>query len=120
MGSVFRKSYTAPVPKGAEIVPKNGGRVARWRVRGRLKTAPLTTGESGSDRILVEGRTFFGKYRDHNGKVVVRPTGCRDEQAARQLLARWEREVEQIKAGTLDAGDLGTARKAAAPLEDHL
>jgi integrase len=52
--------------------------------------------------------------------VVERPTGCRDRQAAEQLLKEWEREVEQIKAGTLDARALGAARKAAAPLEDHL
>src|SRR5262249_22886400 len=120
MGSVFRKSYTKPVPAGAEIVQKNGERVARWRVRGKLKTAPLTTGEDGTDRILIEGRTYFAKYRDHVGKVVTRPTGCRDEQAARQLLARWEREVEQVKAGTLDAKALDAARQAAIPLEDHL
>src|SRR5262249_54279311 len=72
------------------------------------------------DRLLIEGRTFYGKYRDHAGAVVTRPTGCKDEQAARQILARWEREVEQIKAGTLDAGDLDTSRRAAAPLEEHL
>src|SRR5262249_56319039 len=70
--------------------------------------------------ILIEGRTYFAKYRDHTGAVVTRPTGCRDEQAARQLLARWEREVEQVKAGTLDAKALDAARQAAIPLEDHL
>src|SRR5262249_6696627 len=106
MGSVFRKSYTKPVPAGADIVQKNGQRVARWRVRGKLKTAPLTTGDGGADRLLIESRTYYAKYRDHTGAVVTRPTGCRDEQAARQILARWEREVEQIKAGTLDAKDL--------------
>src|SRR5262249_1395759 len=120
MGSVFRKSYTAPVPEGAEVVRRDGARVARWRVRGKLRTALLTTGEGGADRLLVGGRTYFAKFRDHEGKVVIRPSGCRDEQAARQLLARWEREVEQVKAGTLDAGDLDTARRSAAPLDDHL
>lgn len=120
MGSVFRKSYTKPIPAGAEVTAKGGQRLARWRVRGKLKTAPVTRGEDGSDRLLIEGRTFYAKYRDHAGAVVTRPTGCKDEQAARQILARWEREVEQIKAGTLDAGDLDTSRKASAPLEDHL
>src|SRR5262245_52739803 len=117
MGSVFRKSYTKPIPAGAEITTKGGGRVARWRVRGKPKSAPVTRGEDGSDRLLIEGRTFYAKYRDHAGAVVTRPTGCKDEQAARQMLARWVREVEQIKAGTLDPGDLDTSRKASAPLE---
>ena len=44
MGSVFRKSYTKPIPAGAEVVAKNRQRVARWRVRGRLRSAPLTAG----------------------------------------------------------------------------
>jgi integrase len=120
MGSVFRQKITRPLPAGAEVVTRNGERVARWRVRGKLRTAPLTTGEDGSDRILTEARTYTARFRDHTGKVVTRPTGCKDEQAARQMLAGWEREAEQIKAGTLDAKDLDTSRKAAAPLEDHL
>ena len=120
MGSVFRKSYTKPVPKNAEIIEKGGQRLARWRARGKLRTAPMTTGDDGGDRILIECRTYFAKYRDHTGNVVTRQTGCRDEQSARHLLSKWEREVEQIKAGTLDAHDLDTARKSSAPLEDHL
>ena len=39
----------------------------------------------------------------------VRGAEDQDEQAARQLLARWEREVEQIRAGTLDPGPGGRA-----------
>ncbi|HJZ57475.1 MAG TPA: site-specific integrase [Gemmataceae bacterium] len=120
MGSVFRQKVTRPLPVGAEIVTKNGERIARWRVRGKLRTAPLTTGENGADRILTEARTFTAKFRDHTGAIVSRPTGCRDEQAARQMLARWEREVEQVKAGTLDAKALDAAQQAAVPLEEHL
>ncbi|MFO0851838.1 MAG: tyrosine-type recombinase/integrase [Gemmataceae bacterium] len=52
--------------------------------------------------------------------MVERATGCRDEQAARQVLARWEREVERIRAGTLDPAELDAARRAATPLVDHL
>src|SRR5215211_4644126 len=111
MGSVYRQKVTRPVPAGAEIVTKNDERVARWRVWGKLRTAPVTTGEDGSNRLLTEARTFTAKYRDHAGKVVTRPTGCRDEQAARQMLAKWEREVEQIRAGTLDAKELDASRK---------
>ncbi|MBZ4170914.1 hypothetical protein JYG45_23745, partial [Escherichia fergusonii] len=67
------------------------------------RTAPLTTGKAGGDRIVTESTTYFGQYKDHDGKTLVRPTGCRDEQAAKQMLAGWEREAEQIRAGTLDA-----------------
>jgi hypothetical protein len=40
MGTVFKKQTTRPVPAGAEIVTRGTGRVARWRVRGKLRTAP--------------------------------------------------------------------------------
>src|ERR1044071_1277653 len=99
MGSVFRKSYTKPLPQGAEIVEKKGQRFARWKVNGKLRQHPVTKGAGGADRVLIEGRTFYAKYRDHAGTVVVRPTRCKDEQVARQILAKWEREAEQIKAG---------------------
>src|SRR6476619_3072068 len=120
MGTVFKKQTTRPVPAGADVVQKGGERVARWRVRGKVRTAPLTTGEGGADRIVTESGTYFAKYRDAGGVVVTRPTGCRDRQAAEQLLKRWEREVEQVKAGTLDRRALDAARQAAALLEEHL
>ncbi len=120
MGAVFKKQSTRAVPAGAEIVQKGAERVARWRVRGKLRTAPLTKGTGGTDRIVTESVTYFAKYRDATGKVVVRPTECRDKQAAEQMLKKWEREGEQIKSGTLDRKALDAARQAAVPLEEHL
>jgi len=120
MGTVFKKQTTRPVPAGAEIVEKNGGRIARWRVRGKLRTAPVTAGEGGGDRIVTESGTYVAKYRDAGGVVVTRSTGCRDRQAAEQLLKKWEREAEQIKSGTLDRKALAAAKQAAIPLEEHL
>ncbi len=120
MGSVFRKQITRPVPAGAEVVTRDGRRYARWRVRGKLRTAPLTAGEGGADRIVTESATYFAKYRGPDGLPVVRPTGCRDKASADQVLARWEREAEQVRAGTLDPRALDAARRAAAPVADHL
>ncbi len=120
MGTVFKKQTTRQVPPGAEIVTKGGSRVARWGVRGKLRTAPLTTREGGVDRIVTESSTYFAKYRDAEGVLQIVPTGCRDRQAAEQMLKKWERKVEQIKAGTLDRKSLDVSRLAGAPLEDHL
>src|SRR5688572_14111793 len=113
MGTVFKKLTTRPVPPGAEVTVRNGERVARWRVRGKVRTARLTTGAGGADRIVTESATYFAKYRDADGAVRTRPTGCRDRQAAEQLLKRWEREVEQVRAGTLDRKALDAARQSA-------
>jgi hypothetical protein len=117
---VFEKTTTRPVPDGAVIVGKDGKQVARWRVRGKLRAAPLTTGADGQPRIATRAATDTAKYRDHAGAVVERATGCRDGQAARQMLAKWEREAEQIKTGTLDARHLDSARRAATPVVEHL
>lgn len=120
MGTVFKKPSTRPLPAGAEVAAKGGARVARRRVRGKLRTAPVITGGNGADRIRTESATYFAHYRDADGAIKVVPTGCRDRQAAEQLPKRWEREVEQIEAGTLDRKALTAARQAAAPLEEQL
>ncbi len=55
MGSVFKKAVTRPLPPGAEIIERKGVRLARWRDgKGKAKTAPLTTGRDGDERIRDE------------------------------------------------------------------
>lgn len=117
MGSIFKQSVSRPIPADAEMVTKDGRPFARWRVHGKLRTAPLS--EDGT-RIVTKSSTYYGRFRDASGVVVTRPTGCRDEQAARQLLATWMREVEQILAGTLDPKKLTTSRHSSSSLESHL
>ena len=102
MGSVFRKTTTRPMPKDAEIIDKKGERWAKWRTsNGKLKTALVIVGQDGAERIRTESQTFLAKYRDENGLLIERPTGCRDESAARQVLADWEKRVEQIRVGVV-------------------
>ena len=117
MGSVFKKQTTRKLPARAEVVRKGGEAVARWRARGRLRTAPVS---ADGTKALTESATYFAKYRGHDGVVVTRPTGCKDRQAAEQVLARWEREAEQVRAGTLDPALLSAAKAAGRPLADHL
>jgi hypothetical protein len=65
VGSVFRKSVTRPVPKGAEIITRDGEHYAKWKpAKGRTKTARVTTGKNGSLRIIDESATFVAKFRD--------------------------------------------------------
>src|SRR5207237_10794090 len=53
-------------------------------------------------------------------RTAERSTGCRDETNARQKLAKWEKEAEQIRAGVFNAGELDTARAAADPIGPHI
>ena len=120
MGTVYRKTRRRPLPAGAERFEKSGQPFARWRVNGKVKTAIVVLGGDGEAFVQVKRTVWTARYRDHADKVVERSTGCRDEQAARHTLAGWEREVEQLRSGILDAGDLAAARGGSLPLEDSL
>src|SRR5262245_31244559 len=120
MGTLFRRTVRRPVPQSAVIVEKNGRTIARWKSRGKSHAAPVTEAEDGTRTVAVETGTYYGRYRDHTGKWAERSTGCRDETNARQKLARWEKEAEQVRAGVLDAGELDMARTAAGPIAPHL
>ncbi|MBX6314026.1 MAG: site-specific integrase [Isosphaeraceae bacterium] len=121
MGSLFRKSYTKPLPAGAEIIVRQGARLAQWRdPRGRRRTAPVTRGRDGTERIRVESSNFYVRYRDGHGLIVEAPTGCRDESTARQVLAERERQAERVRAGLLTPVEVQTAEHLAKPLGEHV
>jgi hypothetical protein len=102
MGTVFKKTFTKPLPSGAEVFTRKGQQMARWKDRkGKTRTAVLTTGADGQPRLLFESGKYVAKYRDSAGHEQVAPTGCRDETAARQVLARLEREAELIRSGVM-------------------
>lgn len=87
MGTVYRKTFTKPLPADAELFTRKGERFARWKdSKGKPRTAPLTVGEDGPDRIVVKAGTYTAKYRDGSGVVMEHATGCRDETAARRVL----------------------------------
>jgi hypothetical protein len=120
MGSVYRKTITKPLPAGAEIYTRKGARFARWRdAKGKLRTAKLTTGRAGADRIVIESGTYYAKFRDGSRHVVEVPTGCRDEMAARRVLADLERRAELIKARVLTAAEDAIADHHVTPLQIH-
>src|SRR5271166_1743639 len=121
MGTVFKKTTTKPLPAGAETFSRKGERFARWKDRkGKTRTAPLTTGQDGSDRIVIESSRYVAKYRDGAGVVQVVPTGCRDEQAARRVLGDLERRAELVRAGVMTTAESAVADHQATPLAGHL
>src|SRR5215471_6864217 len=120
MGSVLKKTYTKPLPSGAETFVRKGQRFARWKDRkGKTRTAPLTVGEDGGERIAIESSKWFAKYRDGAGVVRVVPTGCRDETAARRVLADLERKAELVRSGVMSAAEAAIGERQAAPLTEH-
>src|SRR5262245_4194935 len=67
---------------------------------------------------MQSGR-YYAKYRDGAGVVQVVPTGCKDEQAARHVLAELERKAELVRSGVITAAEVTVGQHQATPLEEH-
>ncbi len=80
MGTVYRKTFTKPIPAGADIIERPGEQQSRWRNANRkLSSAKVTTDRDRVPHIRVESGTFFANDRDSSGIVVAQPTGCHAE-----------------------------------------
>jgi hypothetical protein len=86
MGHLFKPVIMKPLPRGAEVIERNGERTARWRnTRGKLCSAGVRTTAKG-DRIVMEGAKWMARYKDGAGIRRTVPTGCADEAAAKAVL----------------------------------
>ncbi len=119
MGTVFKKQTTRPLPPGADIFVRKGERFARWKCKGKTRSAPLTVGKDGAERIVTESPYYVAKYRDGAGVVQTVATGCRDETAARQVLADLERRAELVRSNVMTAAEDQIARHQGTALDEH-
>ncbi len=76
-------------------------------------------GEGRSERIVTESPCYVAKWRDGAGVVRVEATGCRDETAARQVLADLERRVELVRSGVMTGAEAVIGDHQAGPLAEH-
>jgi len=121
MGAVYKETFTKPLPAGAKIIIRKGRRLAQWQdAKGKTRTAPLTVGKDGTDRIVCEAGTYTAKYRDGSGIVRKVTTGCRDEAAARSILTELERRAEKVKGKILTADEAATIDHQETPLGEHV
>jgi len=125
MGTVFKRTSTKPLPVGAELFARKGERLARWRTaKGKTKTAPVvvpTAGKfAGQERIVVETPTYFAEYRNGTGLVRRVTTGCRDETAARAVLAELEKRAEKVRAGIITKSEDAMTAHQHTPLTEHV
>lgn len=124
MATVYRKTVTKRLPKGAELFTREGKCFARWKgASGKTRTAPVTVPKkgkhAGQDRIVLVSPKYIAKYRDGKGVVREVATGCRDETAARGVLAELERRAELVKGGVLTADQDAVADHQGTPLASH-
>ncbi len=120
MGSIRKKTYTKPIPAGAELIEKSGKSFARVKPpKGRAVIYPLTISKDGSQRIVVESATYVAKYRDGSGIIQEVSTSCRDEGAARSVLAEFERRAELVRSGVISAAEDRIAEHQRNPIAEH-
>jgi integrase len=120
VGTVFKKTFTKPLRAGAELFTREGQQFARWKdAKGKTRKALVTASKDGQARILIEARTYFAKYRDGAGVVQIVATGCRDETAARQMLADLERQAERVRRGVITATEAAIGDHLSTPIAEH-
>ncbi len=121
MGTVFKKTATKPLPAGTKIIVRKGQRLAEWiDAKEKRRTAPVTVGKNGTDRIVITARTYMAKFRDGSGIVKEVATGCRDESAARSILGKLERRAVLVKGEVLTAAEDAIIDHQGTPLVDHI
>src|SRR5207248_9357899 len=99
MASLFRPSYSAPIPAGAAIVTRKGKPHARFKdPSGKTVLAPLT---KRGDRIRLKAEKWYGQYTDAAGELQRVPLST-DKTAAGQMLADLVRKTELKKANISD------------------
>jgi integrase len=121
MGTVYKKTYTKPLPEGTKPFTRNGKRFARWKTaKGKTQTVPVTTSKDGSDRIVLKAGTYTAKYRDGSGVVREKATGCRDKESASRVLADLERRAELVKAKVITSAEDAISDHQDTPLVEHI
>jgi integrase len=121
MATVYRQQYTQLLPRNVQIVERNGQNMAMWPDRrGRQRYDRITTSRNGQVKILRYSPTYVARYRDENGVTRTVSTGCRDEQAARHVLADILKRVEHRKAGILTGAEDRQAGHAGRSLSTHV
>ena len=130
MATLFKKQFTKPLPPDAKIVSRtvkdrNGKseskQFAQWTDRsGKKRTAEVTTGKDGSQRIKDEAATWTAKYRDGQGIIREVATGCTDKQSAMSVLNDLTTRAELVKAKVLSPEQDQIADHAGLPIADHI
>ena len=98
MASLYKQRYTKKIPDGAEIFTVNSQQKVRVIGKGgRVKTYDYVIGRDGNPRMAGYSGTWMISYLDFDGIRHTHTTGCKDKAAARQMLAKIEQQLEQVK-----------------------
>lgn len=122
--SVYKKSYTKPIPNDAEFFTHRGIRMVRWTgANGKSRTARVTVPDTGPNagmhRLIMEASTYTARYRDQDGIIREKSTRCKEQVNASRVLADILKHIEQAKAGVLTKAELVQADHQKISIADH-
>ena len=121
MGSVYKSTYSKPMPEGAELQQHHGGPHARWRDRyGKLRSAPVRITKQGEHRVVLQSKKYTAKYRDGRGLVRKVRTGCTTRDGALAKLRELEQRAEKVRSGLVTAAEDAVVDRQQTPLADHV
>lgn len=76
-------------------------------------------GDGSLERDPHSGR-WIARFHDADGKRIQRSTGRTNRRDAEEMLAKWTREIRDVRDGLVDADDLRRRDERARPLADHV
>jgi len=121
MAALFKKQFTKPLPDDASIVNRKGKQIAQWKDRkGKARSAEVTTGKDGSQRIKTEAKKWYVKYRDGEGIVQEVATGCTDKDAATSVMNDLTTRAQHVKAKIMSPEQDRIADHQQTPLSEHV
>ncbi len=116
--SVFKKTITRRTPSNAERFRRDGCDWVRWTDgQGKRQTARVSGSGKG---VLMQSRTYFARFRDADGHLVERNTGCADRDAALRVMHQWQTPGELLRAGLVTRGDIEVADHGNRPIEEQI
>jgi integrase len=117
MATIYRKVYPIPMPDGVEIITRRGLKLARWQSgKGQVRTAEVL--DDGHVQFVSD--CWYVRYRDADGVMRRRTTGCRDKQAAEKFLADILSGVDKVKVGIMSAEELAAGDRIEEPVGRHI
>ncbi|MEK6677463.1 MAG: tyrosine-type recombinase/integrase, partial [Planctomycetota bacterium] len=120
MASVFRPTYTVPIPVDAELSERNGKRFARVKRNGKTTTVAVTTkGKHAGKRILVEARYWAVEFVNEAGHVH-RRKGFADKRATEELAGQIQRSIDRKQAGIIDQESIDLTAQLRSDIDRHV
>ncbi len=117
MATVYKRTYKAAVPPGAEIVTRKGERFAVWTDNGQRRRAPLT---ADGTRIVLQRAGYTIQYFDANGKRRKESVRCGDMDTAKQIAAEREKAAMLRRKFNITASQERLGKEARRTLAEHL